>query len=188
MARPTPRPPPVTTNDLAECVCSIGSGYFPDLKGPGPLPLPTFPRQTLGTVCVTGHPSRAVGYRGWGAAVGAPSRVCSRLTGQRGCGQAATRPVPARQLWQEVDRWWLHVDLDVLDPDDLPAQGLPDYPDEPGGLTWDQPTEALTAAVARGGCPGVSVAIYDPAQDLDRAGARRIVQFICDIVAELASG
>ena len=33
------------------------------------------------------------------------------------------------------DRWWLHVDLDVLDPLEFRAQGLPGVDDEPGGLT-----------------------------------------------------
>ena len=37
------------------------------------------------------------------------------------------------QLAGQVDRWWLHIDLDVLDPVVFPAQGLPDFPDEPGG-------------------------------------------------------
>ena len=36
-----------------------------------------------------------------------------------------------------ASRWWLHVDLDVLDPG-FPAQGLPDVADEPGGMTWRQ--------------------------------------------------
>src|SRR5882762_1638162 len=42
------------------------------------------------------------------------------------------------QLAQHVDRWWLHIDLDVLDPLEFAAQGLPDVEDEPGGLRWDQ--------------------------------------------------
>src|SRR6478752_5850125 len=33
------------------------------------------------------------------------------------------------QLSSHVDRWWLHIDLDVLDPVVFPAQGLPDVDD-----------------------------------------------------------
>ena len=49
------------------------------------------------------------------------------------------------QLAGHVDRWWLHIDLDVLDPAEFPAQGLPDVEDEPGGLTWDQLTDLVMA-------------------------------------------
>ncbi len=89
----------------------------------------------------------------------------------------------ADHLLEHVDRWWLHVDLDVLDPLEFPAQGLPDVEDEPGGLTWEQLTRATTAAVARGGCIGWSIAIYDPEQDPDRSGARRILELVHDVTA-----
>ncbi|MFD4462633.1 arginase family protein [Nocardia sp. NPDC058480] len=88
-------------------------------------------------------------------------------------------------LKQNARRWWLHVDLDVLDPEQFPAQGLPDVADEPHGLTWDQLTRALTAAVARGGCIGWSLAIYDPDQDPDRSDAQRIVRLVADIMTAL---
>src|SRR5918995_5443712 len=59
----------------------------------------------------------------------------------------------------QADRWWLHVDLDVLDPVHFEAQGIPDVDDEPGGLTWRQLTDLLIAAVETGGCLGWSLAI-----------------------------
>lgn len=89
----------------------------------------------------------------------------------------------AAHLRQRMPRWWLHVDLDVLDPEEFPAQGLPDVPDEPGGLTWEQLTSAALAAVREGGCLGCSVVIYDPDQDPDLTDARRIRDFIADVVA-----
>lgn len=97
----------------------------------------------------------------------------------------ASGAAAADYLRQGRERWWLHVDLDVLDPEEFPAQGLPDIEDEPNGLTWDQLTRALTAAVERGGCLGMSVAIYDPDQDPDRSGARRVLRFLTDIMAAL---
>ncbi|MFI7482175.1 arginase family protein [Kocuria sp. M1R5S2] len=99
------------------------------------------------------------------------------------CARAAVR-----QLRSVHGRWWLHVDLDVLDPDALPAQGLPDIEDEPGGLTWPQLTRALTAAVSLGGCAGTSLAVYDPDQDDDRSQARRIVRLVADLAAALPGG
>ena len=85
----------------------------------------------------------------------------------------------------EADRWWLHVDLDVLDPAHFVAQGLPDVDDEPGGLTWPQLTDTLTAAVHTGGCLGWSLAIYDPDQDPERTDARHIVQMVGRVARRL---
>lgn len=89
----------------------------------------------------------------------------------------------AAHLLQHTARWWLHIDLDVLDPEEFPAQGLPGVPDEPGGVTWEQLTSVVTGALRQGGCIGCSVAIYDPDQDSDRAGARRVCDFITDVIA-----
>ena len=50
-----------------------------------------------------------------------------------------TRSVLSR-LQRGTNGWWLHVDLDVLSTDSLPAV---DYP-QPGGLNWEQ-LEKLTA-------------------------------------------
>jgi arginase len=88
------------------------------------------------------------------------------------------------QLSKNVNRWWLHIDLDVLDPVEFPAQGLPDVPDEPGGLTWDQLTDLVRAMLGSAGkCIGASIAIYDPDQDPDATGAARIVAFIRAVLA-----
>ncbi len=83
-----------------------------------------------------------------------------------------------------VDRWWLHIDLDVLDPVVFPAQGLPDCADEPGGLTWDQLTDLVMGLFTTpASCIGGSIAIYDPDQDPNRIGAAQIVAFIRNVVA-----
>jgi len=88
------------------------------------------------------------------------------------------------QLAAQVDRWWLHIDLDVLDPVEFPAQGLPDFPDEPGGLTWDQLTDLVMALfTTTAACIGGSIAIYDPDQDPNGTGAEQIVAFIRNVVA-----
>ncbi len=88
------------------------------------------------------------------------------------------------RLCGELDRWWLHIDLDVLDPVVFPAQGLPDFPDEPGGLTWDQLTDLVMALfTSPASCIGGSIAIYDPDQDPNRTGAAQIVAFVRNVVA-----
>jgi arginase len=90
---------------------------------------------------------------------------------------AAAGREAALRLQAATPGWWLHIDLDVLDPNVLRAQGLPEVADEPGGLTWEQLRAVVTAAVGVGGCLGWSVAIYDPDQDPDRHDARAIVDF-----------
>ena len=93
----------------------------------------------------------------------------------------------AQHLLTAALAWWLHVDLDVLDPNVLRAQGLPDVADEPGGLTWEQLTTVVTSAVGVGGCLGWSVAIYDPDQDPDRNDAQAIVTFAERVTGVLAA-
>jgi len=91
-------------------------------------------------------------------------------------------------LARHVDRWWLHIDLDVLDPLEFAAQGLPGVADEPGGLTWEQLTDLVRAMLDSGSCVGASIAIYDPDQDEDGTGARQIVTFVRTIVGTYREG
>lgn len=84
-----------------------------------------------------------------------------------------------------TERWWLHVDLDVLDPVEFAAQGLPGVEDEPGGLTVAQLTTLLVTAAGSGGCAGLSLGIYDPDQDPDRRDARQVVELTGAVVAAL---
>jgi arginase len=62
------------------------------------------------------------------------------------------------------DRFWVHVDADVLDDAVMPAV---DYR-QPGGLTADELATILAAVMATGRVAGVEVTIYNPA--LDPAG------------------
>lgn len=64
----------------------------------------------------------------------------------------------------------------------FPAQGLPDYPDEPDGLDLAQLTAVTTEAIGAGGCAGLSVAIYDPDQDVDGSGAAATVDLVRETV------
>jgi arginase len=96
---------------------------------------------------------------------------------------AGTARAAVRHVRSTADRWWLHVDLDVLDPLEFPAQGLPDVDDEPGGLTWDQLTDLVSALfTGSASCVGGSLAIYDPEQDPDGSGASQVVAFIRNVL------
>lgn len=73
-----------------------------------------------------------------------------------------------------TDRWWLHIDLDVLSTEALPAV---DYL-QPGGLSWSQLTTLTTTALATPGLTGIDVTIYNPDLDPGRVYARRIVDYL----------
>jgi arginase len=89
----------------------------------------------------------------------------------------------ARSLHQRVGRWWLHVDLDVLSTEALPAI---DYPQD-GGLSWAE-LEAMThAAMTVPGCLGWDVTIYNPDLDADGAHAHRITDYIKGAAKHLSS-
>jgi arginase len=74
---------------------------------------------------------------------------------------------------------WLHLDLDVLDAEALPAVTYP----QPDGLSWDD-LVALTRPLVRSGrvC-GISVADFNPDLDPDGAHARRVVDALAEILA-----
>jgi len=63
-----------------------------------------------------------------------------------------------------LDGFWVHLDVDVLDLDVLPAVDAPD----PGGLTYAGLIELLRPLLADERCTGCHVTIYDP--DLDPDG------------------
>ncbi len=71
------------------------------------------------------------------------------------------------------DGYWLHLDVDVLDPDHLPAVDSPD----PGGLSLQELTELLTRLAP--GAVGVQVTVFDP--DLDPDG--RYALLLADVLA-----
>ena len=70
--------------------------------------------------------------------------------------------------------WWLHVDLDVLSSEALPAV---DYRQD-GGLSWSDLTALTRSAISAGGCLGATVTIFNPDLDPDGRYALAIVEFI----------
>ena len=80
----------------------------------------------------------------------------------------------ARGVAESAGDWWLHIDLDVLSSEALPAV---DY-EQAGGLSWSDLTALTGAALSVGGCLGATVTIYDPDLDPDRGHAPAIVAFI----------
>lgn len=79
--------------------------------------------------------------------------------GQQAAAQFAGRPA------------WLHLDLDVLDADVLPAVSYP----QPLGLGWDELTALARPFAAAQNLVGVSVADFNPDRDPDGTHAAHVV-------------
>jgi arginase len=71
------------------------------------------------------------------------------------------------------DRYWVHLDVDVLDKREFPAA---DYPNE-NGLTRDELAALLPPLVRSPGLIGFSLACYNPTKD-PGGGARLLTQLL----------
>jgi arginase len=82
----------------------------------------------------------------------------------------------------DLDGYWIHFDVDVLDPSIMPAVDSPD----PGGLLPDQLIELLARLTP--GAVGAHVTIFDPDLDPDGRYATLLVNLIAASFGQLASG
>jgi arginase len=159
--------------DLA-LVCGHGPAELADLEGLRPLI-----RES--DIVVLGHrdirdpgtyPARAI----FASAI----RLCPLDTIQQvGVRRSGSEAVQAL-CGVGVAGFWVHVDVDVLDSDVMPAVDSP----QPGGLTYAELTELLRVALASELAVGLQVTIFDP--DLDSDG--RLARELTDVIAEALSG
>ncbi|WZH38970.1 MAG: arginase family protein [Microbacterium enclense] len=77
--------------------------------------------------------------------------------------------------------YWLHVDVDVLDPTVMPAVDSPD----PGGIDAAQLTNLLAALAPS--ARGASVTVFDPDLDPDGSRARILTDVISDGLSALGA-
>jgi arginase len=104
----------------------------------------------------------------------APSIAMIDDTALRHGDVAASVTSQLMRLRDNTDRWWFHLDLDVLATDALPAVRY----QQPNGLEWAE-LEALTAAaLCVPGLAGWNITIYNPDLDPDGSSAARIVSFL----------
>ena len=80
-----------------------------------------------------------------------------------------------------LDGFWLHLDVDVLDDDLMPAV---DYR-TPDGLTWQEVEHVVAQSLASGRMVGMQVTIYNPT--LDEPGAP-LAERIVETLAAALSG
>ena len=72
----------------------------------------------------------------------------------------------------ELDGFWIHLDVDVLDDSIMPAV---DYRLGGGGLSFSELSELLKTLVASDAAVGMDITIFNPLLDFDRSITRRFV-------------
>jgi arginase len=75
-----------------------------------------------------------------------------------------------------VDGVWIHLDVDVIDNEQMPAVDSP----QPGGLTYEELITLLRTVEATAKVVGLQVTIYDPSRDRDGAYARRLSEALTE--------
>jgi arginase len=79
-----------------------------------------------------------------------------------------------------VDGFWIHLDVDVLDREVMPAVDSPD----PDGLTGQQLITLLRAFAASDLAVGVEVTIFDPDLDPDGHLAQELARMVVEALAQ----
>jgi arginase len=83
------------------------------------------------------------------------------------------------QRLDSLNGFWVHLDVDVLDIEVMPAADAPD----PGGLQYSELIELLRPLLANERCVGMNVTIYDPDLDPDGRYARELSDMLVAVFA-----
>jgi arginase family enzyme len=161
-----------TTGEAADMDLAILTGHGPPglLGSAGTLVDP-------GSVVLLGHrpgplsPDVASENARIDPAIRALTALEIRDRGARAVGQEVATGNPGQQTW-------LHLDLDVLDEQALPAVTYP----QPLGLDWDEFVAFVGPLAAVNTLVGVSVADFNPDLDPDGEYARRVVDALAAVL------
>ena len=91
--------------------------------------------------------------------------------------EEAARAAVAHLCRPELEGFWIHLDVDVLDDAIMPAVGYR----MPDGLSWEELETILSAAMRSGHARGIDITIFEPPRDKNGGIAR-------DLVNSLARG
>lgn len=81
----------------------------------------------------------------------------------------------------QLDGFWIHLDVDVLDPQYMPAVDSPD----PGGVSPPTLVELLRRLAPH--ATGAQVCIYDPDLDSDGSSVAQLVKIVVDGLSQLGN-
>jgi arginase len=76
--------------------------------------------------------------------------------------------------------FWIHLDVDVIDPALMPAVDSP----EPGGLDYHTLVSVARELAAVSGAVGLDLTIYDPDRDPGSEHGKQVVQLLASILAD----
>ncbi len=130
-------------------------------------------------VALVGRRDRAVAWYGHDALAASATLDLSdaELTTHSAADLAAA--ALARIAAPGVRGFWIHLDVDVLNPAIMPAVDSP----EPGGPMPGDLVSLLTPLVRHPLALGLDVSLYDPALDADRSCARELVGLLETLLA-----
>jgi arginase len=98
----------------------------------------------------------------------------------RELGPLGTAKAALGRVTRPAGGFWIHLDVDVLDPAVMPAVDSP----VPGGLDLDEAAALLIPLVHHPRALGLQLTIYDPTQDPDGTGAPRLAGLLADVFAD----
>ncbi len=107
-----------------------------------------------------------------------PGMTLHDVKAVRGWGGRHLGNQAAQQFETASKKFWLHLDLDVLDQSVMPAV---DY-QMPNGLMWEDVQQLLRPLLHSPNLIGMDVTIYNPTLDPDNIYAKHIVNFLADIL------
>jgi arginase len=94
-------------------------------------------------------------------------------------GPSAAGQLAASALSDPPGTMWVHLDLDIVDPDLFFANDAP----VPAGLDWGQLTELLGPLCSSSALAGFSLGCYNPEKDRDADNGRHIVEMFRKVLA-----
>ena len=166
------RPEATTHGAAAGMVAAFATGHGPNLltRIDGHLPL-----VDPADVFLFGHRDED---RWYDAALVELANAAMRPLALEAARQMDIDRVFARRLGEfaasGIDGFWLHVDADVLDDRVMAAVDAR----QPEGMTADEATRLVAAALASGRCLGLSVTNYDPERDPGLSCGRLLVDIL----------
>jgi len=110
-------------------------------------------------------------------AAGITMRAVPKLRAE-GAGRTAAW---ARDQLADCLGFWVHVDVDVLDPAVMPAVDAP----SPGGIAYAELELLIAGLVASPSCVGIEITVFDPDYDPDGVHARDVADTIVGGLAPL---
>ena len=90
----------------------------------------------------------------------------------------------AQWAWASLNEcigYWVHLDVDVLDPSVMPAVDAPD----PGGIAYPELEQLLRGLLANPECLGLDLTVFDPDFDVDGVYATDLVSTLVSALASL---